>query len=268
MSVSIHPTAIVSPKAKLGVDVVVGPYCVIADRVSIGDSCRLHSHVVVDGNTTIGAGTEIFPFASVGSRPQDLKYRGEDSVLLIGEKNMIREYVTLQPGTQGGGMKTVIGSGNLFMVSSHVGHDTVVGNGNILANSVALAGHVTIGDNITLGGLSAVHQFVKIGDLAFIGGGSMVVKDLPPYCMAQGDRAALVGLNKIGMERRGIPSEEIDTLRGIYREVFFGEGTFRERIAALIAREGEAPVRSKFLNFISSSERGVTFPRDKKSDSD
>ncbi|MCL4139356.1 UNVERIFIED_CONTAM: hypothetical protein GTU68_039304, partial [Idotea baltica] len=200
---SIHSTAIIHEGASLGEGTEVGPYSVIGSKVKLGKNNIIKSHVVIEGNTEIGDENTFFQFASVGAAPQDLKFHGEDSKLIIGNKNTIREYVTLQPGTEGGGMLTSIGDQNLFMASSHVGHDCKVGNANVIANSVALAGHVTIHDFVIMGGLSAVHQFVRIGDSSMISGGSMVIKDIPPFSIAQGDRASLVGINKIGLERRG-----------------------------------------------------------------
>jgi UDP-N-acetylglucosamine acyltransferase len=262
---SIHPTAIVSSTAKIGADCVVGPYCIIGDKVSIADNCKLHSHVVVQGNTTIGEGTEIFPFASVGNKPQDLKFKGEDSLLIIGKNNIIREYVTLQPGTSGGGMKTTVGDQNLFMANSHLGHDSSIGSGNIIANSVAIAGHVTIGNRVTIGGLCGIHQFVKIGDYAMVAAGAMVTQDLPHACMAHGNRACLVGINTIGLKRAGFSEEDIQAVRTLYRNIFLKTGTLKEKIQ--LAKEGNnnAPqIVQDFIAFISSSNRGIAPASGKK----
>lgn len=229
----IHASAVVSPKAKIGEGVSIGPFCVIGDHVSIGDRTVLHSHVVLDGHTTIGADNQFFPFCSIGTRPQDLKFGGEASTLVIGDRNMIREHVTMNPGTEGGGMKTVVGSDCLFMVGAHVAHDCIVGDHVILANNATLAGHVTIGDYAILGGLSAVHQFVRVGPHAMVGGMSGVEYDVIPYGLVMGDRARLAGLNLVGLERRGFPREDINTLMKGFKDLFFGGGTFAQRLQAV-----------------------------------
>ena len=230
MATSIHPTAIIDPAAKLGVDVEIGPYCTVGPMVELGDRVRLISHVVIDGRTTVGAGTVIYPFATLGLRPQDLKFKNEPSTLEIGTNNQIREYVTMHPGTEGGGMKTKVGNNSLFMVSCHVAHDCVVGNNVVLANNATLAGHVTVGNYVIVGGLSAVHQFVRIGDYAIIGGMSGVEKDVIPFGLVKGERAHLSGLNLVGLERRGFSRDDVRALRGAYRMLFAQEGTLGERI--------------------------------------
>ncbi|MCB0335344.1 MAG: acyl-ACP--UDP-N-acetylglucosamine O-acyltransferase [Bdellovibrionales bacterium] len=254
----IHPTAVVSDGAVIGVGTEIGPFSVIGPHVVIGANNRIGSHVVIEGHTTIGDENQIFQFASVGAQPQDLKYSGEPSTLTIGNKNRIREYVTLQPGTKGGGMKTVIGSENLFMATVHVGHDCIVGSGNIFANGVALAGHVVVGDYILLGGLSGVHQFVRLGDHAMLGAGSMVAQDIPPFCVAQGDRAALVGIHQIGLSRRGFADEQIAELKQAFRALFVKSGgTFKERLQTLKANTNAGELVSRLVEFIESSERGI-----------
>ena len=195
----IHPTAIVDPAASLGDDVAIGPYCIVGGDAVLGDRVRLHSHVVIGGKTDIGAQTEIFPFASIGLVPQDLKYSGEESTLVIGCRNRIREYATMNPGTADGGMVTRVGDDCLFMVSAHVAHDCIVGNNFILANNATLGGHVVVGDYAILGGLTAVHQFVRIGRHAIIGGMTGVENDVIPYGTVVGDRGQLTGLNIIGV---------------------------------------------------------------------
>ena len=199
---AIHPTAVIEDGAELGANVEVGPYSIVGAEVSLGDGVRLHSHVVVGGQTTIGPGTEIFPFASIGLAPQDLKYAGEKSTLTIGARVRIREHVTMNPGTEGGGLITSVGDDCLFMVGSHVAHDCIVGNNVILANNATIAGHVQVGDFAILGGLSAVHQFVRIGAHSMIGGMSGIEQDLIPYGSAMGERARLRGLNLVGIKRR------------------------------------------------------------------
>jgi len=213
---NIHSSSIVEPNAKLGSGIEIGPFCVIGPHVELGDGCKLHSHVVIEGHTVLGPNCEIYPFASLGHIPQDLKFQGEKSRLIIGSDNRIRECVTINPGTEGGGLVTRIGSHCLFMAQSHVAHDCQIGDHVILANGAAIAGHCVIGDHAILGGLSAVHQFVRIGEYAFIGGMSGVESDIIPYGMAVGPRAALKGLNVIGIKRSGIDRDQLKQLREAY----------------------------------------------------
>jgi len=234
---SIHPTAIIAPSAKLSANVTVGPYCVIDGEVSIGAGSVLKSHVAISGRTTIGKNCQIFPFASLGHAPQDLKYKGETSELIIGDNNMIREHVTMNPGTEGGGLKTVIGNHCLFMVASHVAHDCKVGNNVILANNATLAGHVEVGQHAIIGGLSAIHQFVRIGNHAIVGGMSGVEHDVIPYGSVIGERANLAGLNLVGLKRRGFDRDTIHGLRNAYKLLFEDtDGTLAER-AELMQKE-------------------------------
>ena len=256
MSENIHPTAVISDGAEIGEGTTVGPYSIIGPKVRIGAGNSIGSHVVIEGNTTIGNENNIFQFASVGAIPQDLKYHGEESTLEIGDKNIIREYATLQPGTEGGGMVTRVGNGNLFMACSHVGHDTIIGNSNIFANSVAVAGHVIISDHAVFGGLAGIHQGVKIGSLAFIAAGAMVSQDIPPFCMAQGDRAALVGLNVVGLQRAGLTKESIREVKNTFKDLFLGKGLFKDRLESLDKKENGKEVAG-FLEFVRSSERGI-----------
>lgn len=263
MTVLIHPTAIISDGAQIGEGTTIGPYSIIGPKVVLGQRNIIAAHVVIEGHTSIGNENHIFQFASIGSIPQDLKYKGEDSHLKIGNRNKIREYVTMQPGTSGGGMLTSVGDDNLFMANSHLGHDSHVGNKNIIANSVALAGHVTIEDRVTVGGLAAVHQFVKLGELSFIGGGAMVTKDIPPFCMAQGDRAGLVGLNTVGLERSGSSNITIDSLKRAYREIFISSGLITAKLEAARINFKECRLSSQLISFISASSRGCALPRKK-----
>lgn len=230
MTVTVHSSAVVDPAARLGDGVQVGPFCCVGPDVELGDGVRLVSHVVVDGRTRIGAGTVVYPFAVLGTPPQDLKYRGETSELVIGKNNRIREHVTMNPGTEGGGMLTRVGDNGLFMVGSHVAHDCLIGSNVILANNATLAGHVLVGDYAILGGLSAVHQFVRIGHHAMIGGMSGVENDVIPYGLVMGERARLSGLNLVGLERRGFRRDAIQALRSAYRMLFGPEGTLAERV--------------------------------------
>ncbi|MGC6391881.1 MAG: acyl-ACP--UDP-N-acetylglucosamine O-acyltransferase [Alphaproteobacteria bacterium] len=217
---SIHPTAIISSEARLAPDVEIGPYCVIEGPVELASSVCLKSHCFVSGHTKIGPQTTIFPFASIGSIPQDLKYQGEPSQLIIGAKNIIREHVTMNPGTQGGGMITRVGDGCLFMVGAHVGHDAQVGDHVIFANNATLAGHVIVGDFAVLGGLSAVHQFVRIGAHAMVGGMSGVENDVIPFTTVLGNRAHFAGVNLIGMRRRDFERQDIHEVRQFFRQLF------------------------------------------------
>lgn len=233
MSNTIHPSAIIAKGATLGKDISIGPYCVIGENVTLADRVKLHSHVVLDGYTEIGEDTEIYPFASIGSPPQDKKYKGEKTRLIIGKRNVIREHVTMNPGTAGGGMITQVGDDCLFLTASHVAHDCIVGNGVILSNNATLAGHVTVGDGVIIGGLAAVHQFVRIGAYSFVGGMCGVTKDLIPYGMMMGEPGELSGLNLIGLKRRNLDREAISSIRALYKKLFFGEGTLAERAHAL-----------------------------------
>jgi len=253
-AINIHPTALVDPAACLGKDVSVGPYCVVGPHVRLGDGVQLISHAVVDGRTTIGPGTVVYPFASLGTKPQDLKYKGETSTLEIGSNNQIREYVTMSPGTEGGGMATRVGDGGLFMMSSHVAHDCIVGNHVILANNATLAGHVTVGDYAIIGGLSAIQQFVRIGAHAMIGGMCGVKSDVIPYGMVMGSEAHLSGLNLVGLERRGFGREDIRALRSAYRMLFAPEGTMVERIEEVANLYKNAEHISSILDFIRARD--------------
>ncbi|WP_448202920.1 acyl-ACP--UDP-N-acetylglucosamine O-acyltransferase [Azospirillum sp. sgz302134] len=263
MSVSIHPNAVVDPAAKLGEDVFIGPFCVVGPDVELGDRVRLTSHVVVEGRTKIGEETVVYPFASIGHRPQDLKFKGERSELIVGCRNQIREHVTMSPGTEGGGLVTRVGDNGLFMVGVHIAHDCIVGNNAVLANNATLAGHVELGDFVTIGGLSAVHQFVRIGSHAMIGGMSGVEKDVIPYGLVMGERARLAGLNLIGLERRGFGKEDIHALRAAYRLLFGPEGTFAERLEEVDRDFGAKSLVTDVLEFIRSrASRSLCQPRD------
>jgi UDP-N-acetylglucosamine acyltransferase len=254
----VHPTAVVHPGARLHETVEVGPYSVIGEKVTIGAGTRVAPHVVIEGRTTIGERNRIFQFASVGGAPQDLKYAGEDTQLIIGDGNTIRESVTMNIGTVGGGGVTRVGNNNLFMAYSHVAHDCVVGNGCVIANGVALAGHVQLEDSVILGGLSAVHQFTRLGKHAFIAGGSMVVMDVPPYCTAQGDRAELAGLNVVGLQRHGFSEEQIGRIKEAYKILFRSKLQLAEAMDRLKAEMGGQSEIDYLVDFVSQSKRGLT----------
>jgi UDP-N-acetylglucosamine acyltransferase len=258
----IHPTAIVAPGAVLADDVEIGPYCVVGAAVALAAGVRLIAHVVIDGRTTVGASTRIFPFASIGLEPQDLKYNGEASSLTIGRNNRIREYVTINPGTRGGGMVTLVGDDCLLMVGAHVAHDCRIGDHVIMANNATLGGHVVIEDYAILGGLSAVHQFVRIGRHAMVGGMSGVERDVIPYGQVVGDRARLTGLNIIGMQRRGFSREDIQGLRNAYQFLFSDGGTLTERVNETAERfAGIGPV-DEIIGFIrADSSRAICQPK-------
>lgn len=259
-AVAIHPTAIVAREAKLDAGVEVGPYSVIGAHVVIGRGTRIGAHATIDGHTVLGADNRIFPYSSVGSLPQDKKYRGEESRLVVGDRNQIREFASLSLGTAGGGMDTVIGDDNLFMNNSHVGHDCRIGSNNVVANGAALAGHVTLGDHVTVSGLAAVAQFVRVGESAFLGGGSMVVMDVPPFCMANGDRAKLVGLNVVGLERRGFTPEQVSEMKRAYRLLFQSKLLARDAVERIRGELAGSPPALAMADFVAASERGVTRP--------
>ena len=219
----IHKTAIIDPNAKISKNVKIGPYSVIGPNVEIGEGTIIHSHVNISGITKIGSNNNIYPFASIGNDPQDLKFKGEETKLEIGDGNKIREYVTINPGTQGGGGLTKVGNNCLFMVSAHIAHDCLVGNNVILANNVPLGGHAHVDDNAIIGGNSAVQQFTRVGKSAMIGGMCGVVRDVIPYGIAHGNRSVLQGLNLIGLRRNNIPNKEIMILGDAYKEIFKNE---------------------------------------------
>ncbi|GJE01967.1 acyl-ACP--UDP-N-acetylglucosamine O-acyltransferase [Methylobacterium isbiliense] len=259
----IHPSALVEDGAELGRGVTIGPFCHVGPQVSLGDGVDLVSHVVVAGATRIGARTRIFPFASIGHPPQDLKYRGEANRLTVGSDCLIREGVTMNPGTTGGGLETVVGDGCAFLANSHVGHDCRVGNRVVFSNNVMLAGHCQVGDYAILGGGAAVIQFARVGAHAFVGGLSGLENDLIPYGMAVGNRAHLSGLNIIGLQRRGFSREDIHALRRAYRLLFAQEGTLMERVEDVAEEFEQHPIVQEILAFIrEGGKRSVCIPRE------
>ncbi len=259
---AIHPTAVVHEGAQIDPSAEIGPYCVIGPHVRIGEKTRLIAHVVVDNHTTLGARNVVHPFASIGGAPQDLKFKGEPSRVVIGDDNTIREGVTINIGTQGGHMETRLGNNCLLMAYSHIAHDCTVGNRVILANGVGLAGHVEVHDFVILGGMSGVHQFCTVGRNAFIAGGALVAQNVPPFCIAQGDRAQLVGINVIGLKRAGWTRERINTVRETFKRLFLSDTT---RMVALERTERELapehPEAAEICKFIRDSKRGVCPPR-------
>jgi UDP-N-acetylglucosamine acyltransferase len=259
----VHPSAHVEDGAKLGAGVRIGPFCLVGAHVALGDGCDLKSHVVVTGRTTIGPRAKIYPFASIGHAPQDLKYAGEASSLTVGADCTIREGVTMNPGTAGGAMETIVGDRCLFLANSHVAHDCRIGNSVILSNNVMLAGHCTIRDFVILGGGAGVHQFVRIGQHAFIGGLSGIENDVIPYGMAIGNRAHLAGLNIVGLRRRGFTREQIHDIRRAYRLLFADEGTLSERVEDVASEFATHPFVQEILEFIrEGKERALCTPRD------
>ncbi|MEH6474744.1 MAG: acyl-ACP--UDP-N-acetylglucosamine O-acyltransferase [Sneathiella sp.] len=259
---NIHNSAVIEEGASIHPDAKIGPFCVIEKNVKIGAGAVLKSHVAIAGKTTIGENCTVFPFASIGHAPQDLKFHGEDSEVRIGDRCVIREHVTINPGTEGGGSLTKIGNDCLIMVAAHIAHDCSIGNNVILVNNATLGGHVEIDDFAIIGGLSAVHQFVRIGAHAMVGGASGVETDIIPFGSATGNRAVLGGLNLTGMKRRNFSREEIHALRNAYKRLFGDEGTFQER-TALVAKEfPDSEVVKSVLDFINGeTKRGFCQPQ-------
>ena len=253
----VHPTAIVHPKAKLGAGVIIGPYAVIEEHVTIGEGTEIGPHCVIEGHTTIGKENQIFTGAVIGSIPQDLKYRGEHSVLTIGDCNKIREYVTINPGTEGGGGKTAIGSDCLLMAYSHVAHDCAIGDRVVIANSAALAGHILVEDRATIGGLVGIHQFVRVGTLAFIGGCSRVAQDVPPYATCVGYPAKVFSVNVEGLRRAGIASEAKDRLHRAFRILFHSKLSMSHAVQEVAQDADSCPEVHRLLEFVRVSKRGV-----------
>jgi UDP-N-acetylglucosamine acyltransferase len=253
----IHETALVDRCAEIDSDVEVGPYSIVGPGVKIGNGSRIKSHVVIEGRTTLGQGNVVFQFATVGSVPQDLKYKGEPSELVIGNHNTIREFVSINPGTTGGGMITRVGDRNLLMMYCHIAHDCVLGNRNIIANGATLGGHVVIEDYVIVGGLAGIHQFTKVGSGAILGAGSMVSKDIPPYCNATGDRARLHGLNLEGLRRRGIGKEKIEALKKAYRIMFRSRLKTSDAIVKVRQELTGCEEVEQLVTFVQNSQRGI-----------
>ena len=262
MSNIIHPSSVIEDGAELGIGVEIGPFCHVTSGVKLGDGVRLHSHAVVAGNTTIGARTKIFPFASIGHEPQDLKYKGEDTSLDVGENCIIREGVTMNPGTAGDAGKTVIGNNCVFLANAHVAHDCILGNNIIFSNAVMVAGHCKIGDNVIFGGGAGVHQFCRIGRNAFVGGMAGVENDVIPYGVALGNRAYLGGLNVVGMKRAGIERDSIHAARKVFKHLFSGDETVAKAIKTIPAELLSNSVVDQIVTFVTAGEdRSLCTPR-------
>lgn len=257
-SATIHSTAIVSPRAEIGGQVAIGPYTVIGDDVILHDGVRVGSHCVIEGPAEFGSGTVFFPFVSAGQAPHDLKYKGEPSRLVVGERNVFREFTTIHRGTEGGGNLTTIGSDNLFMAQAHVAHDCHVGNHVIFSNSAALAGHVVVEDHATLGAFSGVHQFCRVGKYAFIGASSVVVKDALPYARSVGNHARCYGPNTIGLKRQGFSGEVIRRIDHAFHLLLAAKLNTTQAVERIRAELGGNPEIDYLLAFIEASERGVT----------
>ena len=261
---TIHPSAFVEEGAIIGEHVTIGAFTYIGAEVSLGDHTTVSSHTRIEGKTRIGKNNRIFSHAAIGTIPQDLKYNGEEVELIIGDDNTIREFTLINPGTQGGGSITKIGDRNLLMGYVHLGHDVIIGDDCILANGATLAGHVELGNHVVIGGLTPVHQFVHIGDYAMVGGASALAQDIPPYCLAEGNRASLRGLNLTGL-RRNISREEINTLKSAYRALFEEGQALQETAERLLETNTSASVK-QLCTFIKMSKRGIPFNRTKSED--
>ena len=254
----IHPTAIISDKSHIGANVTIGPYSIVGDNVTIGPGTQIMSHVVIDPYVEIGANCKIFQYAALGAQPQAVKFKDEETWAKIGDGCMIREFVTIHRGTAMGGGVTQVGNNCLIMNYAHVAHDCKIGHNVIMSNNATLAGHISIEDNAILGGLVAIHQFVRIGEFAYVGGKSAVVKDIPPFVIASGDRATLHGLNKVGLQRNGFSPLAITQLKKAYRLIFRFGLTLNEAIERVAAEVEPLPEVKKFIAFIKASERGIT----------
>ncbi|MGB7288344.1 MAG: acyl-ACP--UDP-N-acetylglucosamine O-acyltransferase [Salaquimonas sp.] len=264
MSNNVHPSAVVEDGAQLGEDVIVGPFCHVGPNVKLANGVKLFSHAVIAGHTTIGANSRVFPFASLGHEPQDLKFHGEITTLDIGENCTIREGVTMNPGTAGDQGKTIIGNNCVFLANAHVAHDCILGNNIIFSNAVMVAGHCKIGDNVIMGGGAGVHQFCRIGNNAFVGGMAGLENDVIPYGVALGNRAYLGGLNVIGMKRAGLAREDIHAARAAYKHIFSGEQTILEAIDNIPEALSGNSVVQKIVDFVRSGEnRSLCTPRGK-----
>ncbi len=260
----IHKTAIINPEAKISDNVKIGPYSIIGPEVEIGENSILYSHVNIDGNTKIGKNNKIYPFSSIGTPPQDLKYKGEKNLLVIGDNNKFREFVNINPGTEQGGGITKIGNNNLFMVYSHVAHDCIISNNIVLANNVQVGGHVTIHNNAIVGGSCAIHQFSRIGEFAMIGGMTGVLSDVIPFGLSMGNRNNLMGINIVGLRRSRVSNDNIKKIQLAYKYIF-KNSSFRENIKSLSSELKKNNFVKKIIEFINSDKkRAISLPPDIK----
>ncbi|MFA9372597.1 MAG: acyl-ACP--UDP-N-acetylglucosamine O-acyltransferase [Poseidonibacter sp.] len=257
---NIHKTAIIEEGAILGDNITIGAYTIIGSKVTIGDGTKIDSHTVIDGKTTIGKDNHIFSHAAIGTIPQDLKFDGEDVELIIGDNNTIREFTLFNPGTKGGGSITKIGNNNLFMGYTHVAHDVIVGNNCVFANCATLAGHVEIDDFVVIGGLTPIHQFCKIGTQVMVGGGSVVTQDIPPFCLAEGNKAVLRGLNLNGLRRRFENRDDINAIKAAYKNLFESAKPLSEAANELLETSENKYVK-ELANFVLETKRGIPYNR-------
>ncbi len=257
--VLIHPTAIVEDGAQLGTDVEIGPYTIVKKDVKLANGVKLHSHVLIDGYTDIGEKTEIFPFSAIGTAPQDLSYKGEKVILVIGKNNTIRENVLINPGTMKDNGETIIGDNNLFMGSTHVAHDAILGNNIVMVNQSMVAGHVIVEDGVIIGGSTPIHQFVRLGEYCMIGGASAVTQDIPPFCLAEGNRAVVKSLNLVGI-RRKLDKSDLDALISAYKTLFRSNEPFKESVEKLVASTKNEKVK-QLCDFIITTKRGIPYER-------
>jgi UDP-N-acetylglucosamine acyltransferase len=255
-NVTVHPTAIVNPAAQLGAGTVVGPYCILAANVSLGENCWLQNHVTLSGPLRAGRGNKFYAYCSIGQQTQDLKYRGEPTWLEIGDDNTFREFVTINRSTAGSG-KTRVGSGGNFLAYSHIGHDCTVGDAVVFSNNGTLAGHVQVGDRAVIGGLTAVHQFCRVGRFAITGGCSKIVQDVPPFMIADGNPAEVRGINQVGLERAGFPPEKIKPVKEAFRLIYRGKLNTAQALEALREKLGQSEEVQAIIRFIEESERGI-----------
>jgi UDP-N-acetylglucosamine acyltransferase len=255
-NVTVHPTAIVDPAAQLGTGTIVGPYCVVAADVSLGENCRLQNHVTLSGPLQAGRGNKFYAYCSIGQQTQDLKYLGEPTWLEIGDENTFREFVTINRSTSGSG-KTRVGSGGNFLAYSHIGHDCTVGDAVIFSNNGTLAGHVEVGDHAVIGGLTAVHQFCRVGRFAITGGCSKIVQDVPPFMIADGNPAEVRGINQVGLERAGFSPERIKPVKEAFRLIYRGKLNTAQALEALREKFGQSEEVQTIIRFIEESERGI-----------
>ncbi|MGB3751409.1 MAG: acyl-ACP--UDP-N-acetylglucosamine O-acyltransferase [Arcobacteraceae bacterium] len=257
---TIHKTAIIEDGAKLADDVTIGAFTIIGSKVTIGSGTTVGSHTLIEGSTTIGKNNNIFSHAVLGTVPQDLKYNGEETFLIIGDNNTIREHTFINIGTAGGGSKTIIGDGNLIMGHVHMGHDCIIGNNIVIANSTVLAGHVEIANNAIIGGISAIHQFCKVGEYAMMGGGSIVVQDIPPYCVCEGNRASIRGININGLRRNFEKREDISEIKKAYKELFESGNALADSATELLKSSQNKYVKI-LAQFVLDTKRGIPFTR-------